>query len=72
MIIVTDTQLGLFCNAKTWYIDWTFKIVNVPFYQLLTVHGFMKSGDEMKQVPLMFVMISGKRKQDYRKVWVIL
>ena len=43
------------------YADATFSIV-------MPIHAFLKIGDNTKQVPLMFVLISGKRRRYYKKV----
>lgn len=71
LIFATTKQLELLSNAKTWYIDGTFKVISKPFYQLLSVHGFVKSGEDVKQLPLCFIMMSDKRKKSYKKVNII-
>lgn len=67
-LFATPNGLETLAKAIRWYMDGTFKIVRAPFYQLLTIHTFMKSADSMKQVPLAFILMSGKRKTDYAKV----
>lgn len=68
IIFATSKQLDVLSRAKTWYIDATFKVVKSPFSQLLSIHAFVKSDSAMKQLPLCFVLMSGKKKTDYKKV----
>jgi len=64
----SDEMIRLLSRAEVWYIDGTFKIIKEPFKQLFTIHTFIRQGEHAKQVPLMFCMMSGKRKRDYRAV----
>ena len=68
IIFATDDQLLHLSKSKTWYIDSTFKLVHHLFKQLLTINAFIRKDDHAKQVPLVFVLMSGKKKKEYRKV----
>jgi hypothetical protein len=68
LMFATMEQLTLLRSNKTWYIDGNFRVVREPFIQLLSIHSFVKSGGEMKQVPLMYCIMSGRRKGDYKAV----
>ena len=68
LLLATHKQIEIMATARMWYVNTIFKVVKDPFKQLLSVHAFMRSGDKMKQVPLCFVLMSGKKTKDYTKV----
>ena len=39
-----------------------------PFTQLWSIHAFARVDTKIKQLPLLFVMMSGKRRVDYRRI----
>ena len=65
LIFATDEQLTILAKTKSSYLDGTFKHRRKPFQQLVTINVFVLSGDHMKQVPLVFVLMSGKSTKDY-------
>ena len=65
LLFATDRQIELLSVAKRWYMDGTFKVIRHPFTQLVSIHGFIRHTESIKQVPLAFAMMSGKRKVDY-------
>ncbi|KAJ8300497.1 hypothetical protein KUTeg_022016, partial [Tegillarca granosa] len=67
IILATDQQLELLSFSKIWYMDGTLEIVRKPFVQLFSIHVFLKSGDDTKQVPAAFCIMSSRTKKDYKK-----
>ena len=72
-IFATEEQLQVLWKAKSWYIDQTFQCCPRKFEQLFTISTFVSSEDrDAKQVPLVFVLMSSRKRKDYRKIKQII
>jgi hypothetical protein len=64
LVFATENILSLLKGSKTWYVDGTLKVVKAPFTQLFTIHSFVRSFECANQIPLAFILVSGKGKRD--------
>ena len=70
LIFATDQQLDLLRTAERWHGDATFGITPTPWYQVYSIHAFIRVGELLTQVPLVFVLMARKRACDYRAVFL--
>lgn len=68
LLMYTDVQMDLLISARQWHVDATLKVVRCLFYQLLSFHSFLRSGDCTKQVPLLFTLMNHRRKDKYYEI----
>lgn len=57
-MFATKQQREFLANAKSWYIEVTFKLCRHPFTQLVTVDAFVRKDDHAKLVLLLLVHMS--------------
>ena len=75
LIFARGQQLRLLRDTKRWYMDGTFQLVKKPFLQLDTIHGFLrvyntlKQKYELKQIPLLCIIMSKRPLADYNSVF---
>jgi len=65
VIFGTKHNVARLMGCEEWMVDATFDIVPKMFYQLLTIMG-KRYG---KWFPLIYVLMSGKKEENYMKVW---
>ena len=65
IVFTTKQQLEQLAKAKTCYVEGRFKLVRKPFTQLLSINTFVRAEECSEQVPLAFVVMSEKKKNDY-------
>ena len=62
----TSDMRKLLLEGEHWFMDGTFKVVRTPFVQLFSIHAFVRRDNGVKQVPLLFVLMSKRTAKDRR------
>ena len=72
LVFATDRQIEILGKSTVWFVDGTFDVVNEPYKQLYSIHAFVKSGDSIKQLPLVFMLMSRRQASDYESIFKLL
>lgn len=65
ILFASKEQLKDLQNMRRWYVDGTFHVAKRPFSQLFSIHGFVTRDGKSKQIPLLYVLMSGRELSDY-------
>ena len=65
----TDKMIQLLSGAKNWYVDAAFKVIKAPLILLFSILAFVKQDECIKQIPLMFLLMSQRKRKDYKKAF---
>ena len=68
-VVLYITVLYMYCFR---FADGTFQALRPPMTQLFSIHAFVEHDDSVKQIPLVFVLMTKRRKRDYRAVFKAL
>lgn len=68
ILFASKEQLRDLQNMRRWYVNGTFHVAELPFSQLFTIHGFVTKDGNSKQIPLLYVLMSGRELSDYDAV----
>lgn len=68
LVFATSQQLEIARGCKRLYLDGTFRLAKKPFLQLFSIHGFIRSGEDMVQLPLFYILMTRRKIADYTKV----
>jgi MULE transposase domain len=66
----TNEFFRILCAAEHLYMDGTFSICPQIFYQYFTIHTFL--GDNKRLIPLLHCLMTGKRQDDYARLFAKL
>ena len=69
LIFGLEKIMDIMKNAAVYYLDGTFRVVNKPFMQLYTIHAFVNNDTNSKQIPMIYILMSGRRMVDYLAVF---
>jgi len=68
LIFGTGNMRNLLGKAKEWFVDGTFKVVKRSFQRLFTIHTSVQCNGAVKQIPLIYILMSARRKCAYHTV----
>ena len=69
MVFANQKQLKYLSTSTKWFIDATFRVVQYPFHQLITIHASVSSSVNTVFIPVMFILMTHRRHTDYRIVF---